>query len=84
VVPPLSVPSVDEIDVMRYGAVQLFAARMGATDANFSLDGPVAAAVAASAGGSTVFRSRSNSRHRAPRGSGSKSSPPALTIVFAC
>src|ERR1700731_4903980 len=33
-VPPLSVPPVDEIDVMRYGAVQLFAARMGATDSD--------------------------------------------------
>jgi len=47
VVPPISVPPVDEIDVMGYGAVQLFAARMGATDSHFSLNGPVAAAVAA-------------------------------------
>jgi predicted ATPase/DNA-binding winged helix-turn-helix (wHTH) protein len=47
VVPPLSVPPVAEIDVMRYGAVQLFAARMGAADAHLSLDGPVAAAIAA-------------------------------------
>jgi predicted ATPase len=47
VVPPLSVPPAEEIDVMRYGAVQLFAARMGATDSDLSLDGPVAAAVAA-------------------------------------
>jgi predicted ATPase/DNA-binding winged helix-turn-helix (wHTH) protein len=47
VVPPLSMPPEDEIDVMRYGAVQLFAERMGATDSPFSLDGPVAAAVAA-------------------------------------
>jgi predicted ATPase/DNA-binding winged helix-turn-helix (wHTH) protein len=46
-VPPLSVPPVAGNDVMRYGAVQLFASRMGATDADFSLDGPVAAAVAA-------------------------------------
>jgi predicted ATPase/DNA-binding winged helix-turn-helix (wHTH) protein len=47
VVPPLSVPPLDGNDVRRYGAVQLFAARMGATDADFSLDGPAAAAVAA-------------------------------------
>jgi len=47
VVPPLSVPPVDEIDVMGYVAVQLFAARMGATDSHFSLNGPVAAAIAA-------------------------------------
>jgi predicted ATPase/DNA-binding winged helix-turn-helix (wHTH) protein len=47
VVPPLSVPPADEIDVMRYGAVQLFAARMGATDSDFSPDGPLAATVAA-------------------------------------
>src|SRR5712671_2041895 len=46
-VPPLSVPPVDGKDVMRYGAVQLFASRMGATDTDFSLDGLVAAAVAA-------------------------------------
>src|ERR1700736_3766158 len=43
VVPPLSVPPVAEIDFMTYGAVQLFAARMGAADARLSLDGPVAA-----------------------------------------
>jgi len=47
VVPPLSVPPVAEIDVLKYGAVQLFAARMGAADAHLSLDGTAAAAVAA-------------------------------------
>jgi predicted ATPase len=47
VVPPLSVPPVAEIDVLKYGAVQLFAARMGASDAHLSLDGTAAAAVAA-------------------------------------
>jgi predicted ATPase/DNA-binding winged helix-turn-helix (wHTH) protein len=47
VVPPLSVPPMDEIDVMRYGAVQLFVARMGTTDSHVPLDGSVAATVAA-------------------------------------
>jgi len=32
---------------LKYGAVQLFAARMGAADAHLSLDGTAAAAVAA-------------------------------------
>src|ERR1700730_4171245 len=43
VVPPLSVPPVAEIDILKYGAVQLFAARMGAADAHLSLDGTAAA-----------------------------------------